>query len=201
MWRQQKLCVFFNLLRVMVGVIMLTSIFLPSAAVRGQEQEKPITELIEAERKYYKGFFDEAADLISGCLSQGGLTIGQQVRAYRLFGLIYIAKNELPKAKTFVRKLFELAPTYEPDPEENPQEFVELVKEVRQELQAQQLQPKPSSEKPSTPVTQTEKRGSKKWLWFGGGGAVAAGAIAFLISRGEERPPRLPDPPALPRKE
>lgn len=183
----QKPFAFSSFLQRFIGAMVLALLFLTFVDVRGQQPDRPEKDLVEAERKYYKGLFDEAADLINSCLNLGGLTVPQQARAYRLFGLIYVSKNELPKAKDYVRKLLEVAPDYEPDPEEEPREFLELVKAVR-------------SEKPIAPVPSTKKGGSKKWLWLGGGGAVAAGAIAFFISRGEERPPRLPDPPALPRK-
>ncbi len=73
-----------------------------------------------------------------------------------------------------MREILKLNPRFEADDIQDPQPFVDLVNEVK-----------------------AERPKSKKWLWIGGGAAVAGAVAAFLIFKGEElgKLPEAPDPP------
>jgi tetratricopeptide (TPR) repeat protein len=161
-------------------------------------------ELAAAESHYQLGRFEEAIASVNRCLGKGEIGTVERERCYLLLGKTHHAKSLLDSARTYLRKLLEIIPSWRPDPEKDPPSFQQLAAEVIQafevERRAREQEAKPALPQEAKPESKPSSGGSKKWLWLGGGGAVAAGAIAFLISRGEERPPRLPDPPAVPRK-
>jgi hypothetical protein len=161
-------------------------------------------ELADAETKYQLGNLDEAIIIVNGCLEKSDIGDLERERGYLLLGKAHHAKSLLDSARTYLRKLLVLIPSWRPDPENDSPSFQQLAEEVinvfeKERLaQAQQArqQTKPEAEEPAI----TPSRRNKKWLWIGGG-ALAAGAAAFLIFQGEENPPaRLPDPPVLPQK-
>ncbi len=166
-------------------------------------QEKCEKQLADAERKYFTGRFDEAINLAGLCLTDGGPSDAERLRAYRLIGLSYIAKDYLEQAKNAVEKLLKLVPTFEPDPNQDPPEFARMVIEMKQAISAQQKteeQP-PAPVEPTEPVQPAKKGGSKKWLWIGGGVGVVVAAVIFAGSRGDKPPDTpvlLPEPPPLP---
>jgi len=91
-------------------------------------------ELAEAEQKYNSGQFDEAIQLISGCLEKPTITENEKKQAYRLLGLTYIAQDYLKEAKAAVRRLLDLIPNYKADTVQDPPTFANLVEEVRNEM-------------------------------------------------------------------
>lgn len=153
-------------------------------------------QLAGAEQKYNTGRFDEAIGLITECLGKPGISEQEKMKAYRLLGLSYIAKDYLEDAKTAVKKLLDMVPNYQSDPVQDPPPFTKLVEELKQE------QPKKPEEKtvekpkveeklvtppPSAVVTKTGKKGSnKKWYFIGGGVLLAGGAAAILLSGKED---------------
>jgi hypothetical protein len=163
-------------------------------------QEKCAKDLDEAEQKYYGGKFDDAITQASRCLDEGGLGEPERLRAYKLIGLAYIAKDYLEQAKSAVANLLALVPSYEPDPNQDPPQFTNMVNELKQALARQQKQEEPPPVQP--PAIQPEKKsGSKKWLWFGGGAAAITAALIVAVSGNDSPPPAsalLPEPPTPP---
>jgi tetratricopeptide (TPR) repeat protein len=207
---------------IFIWALSFTSILNPFSAVKVQAQDKCAQELAQAEEMYFAGEFDAAIDLLTGCLNKGGLTAEEQTRVYKLLALVYISKNDPARAKENVQKLLELAPNYQPDPNEDPPELIDMVQQIRQErerqeqirqeqerkreeerrlqeqkLKEQQLEeqkPTPQPEQPIEPAPPPKKR-SKKWLWIGlGTAALGGGAVAVLAGGGKGQViPPLPE--------
>lgn len=131
--------------------------------------------LERAEDQYDAGQYQQVIAVLRPCLPNQVPAAGQ-LRAYKLLALAYLLAEDKNKgaAKTQVREMLKLNPRFEADITQDPQAFVDLVNEVRAEM----------------------GRRSKKWLWIGGGGVIAAAVAAFLIFKQEESD--LPDPPLPP---
>ena len=179
-------------------------------------QEKCETALADAERQYNDGRLDDVIKTLESCLP-AGLKNEDKSKAYRLLGLTYMAKDYLEQAKQSIRKLLELVPNWQPDPDQDPPPFTHLVEEVRKEMKeavsekpVEQPQEKPTEiekprEEPIMTPTEPQKRGSKKFLWIGiGAAALGGGLIAAFAGGGGSGgpinggPERLPDPPGDP---
>jgi len=181
-------------------------------------QEKCETALADAERQYNDGGFDEVIKILESCLPEG-LKNEDKSNAYRLLVLTYMATDYLEQAKQSIQKLLELVPNWQPDPDQDPPPFTHLVEEVRKEMEeaqkaavsekpVEQPQEKPTEiEKPReesvTVPAQSQKRGSKKFLWIGIGAAAIGGGLIAAFAGGNGGPPptgveRLPDPPGGP---
>jgi len=197
-------------MNVIISMLILTLIFNPFCALLAQTQDKCEKELAEAEQKYYAGRFDEAIEQARRCLSNSDLSDAEQLRAYKLMSLAFIAKDYLEQARSAVQKLLELVPTYEPDPDQDPPPFTNMVKEMKETME-QQRQKEEQAKQPITPPEPAEqappakKGGSKTLLLIGGG--VVAGLVAVLVAGGggggdgggTPTPQILPDPPPPPR--
>jgi len=187
-------------------LLLFDTFFLSPAQAQGQCEK----ELAEAEAKYEIGLLDEAIEMALHCLENSALTDAERQRSYWLLGKVYYAKQLLNDAKEYLRKLLEMIPNWRPDPENDSPAFQalaeEVIKEVGAEKQKQPQQAAPAEQElvmpvdTSTRVRPFKKSGSKKWLWIGGGAVAAGTTAAFILFRGDEKPLRLPDPPALPGK-
>lgn len=164
-------------------------------------QGKCAQELNDAEEKYNTGRFDEAIESITKCLNKSGITEDEKMRAYRLLGLAYIAKDYLEDAKTAVQKLLDMVPNYVSDPVQDPPPFTKMVEEVKEQKQTQKKEPAPRITQVTEP--EEEKGGSKKWYYIGGG-VLAAGVIVGIIAstggdgNGNGPAEALPGPPSVP---
>lgn len=165
--------------------------------------------LTEANTLYSRGSFDETITLIDQCLNTDNLSDIQRRTAFRLKGLSFIGKGLEVDAKNSIKRLLQLVPNYEPDPVLDPPNFVEMIAEVRAEINAdlanaenQNNQPpaatEPANETNNRPVAATptassrKKKGNSTKLLLAGAGVVGAGVlIAILLSDG----PETPDPP------
>ncbi|MGH7597539.1 MAG: hypothetical protein ACREOI_14390 [bacterium] len=161
-------------------------------------------DLAEAEAQYQLGRLEEAIASVNRCLSKGEIGMAERERCYLLLGKANHAKSLLDSARTYLRKLLELIPSWRPDPENDSPSFRQLAAEVIQKFeiarQAREQEAKPALPQETKPESKPPSGGKKKWLWIGGG-AIAAGTAAFLISRGGDDPrAKLPDPPEVPRK-
>lgn len=155
-------------------------------------------ELLEAQKKYDTGKFDEAIELLTACLGKENLSQDVKMKAYRLLGLTYIAKDYLNEAKTAVGKLLDIVPNYKADPEQDPPTFVNIVSEEIEERKG--IDDKTDLEEKK--ATQDEKeKDTSIWWYVGGGIAAVAVVIILLLSGGEDEQPQqndLPTPPDLP---
>ena len=164
-------------------------------------QGKCTQELNDAEEKYNTGRFDEAIESITKCLNKSGITEDEKMRAYRLLGLAYIAKDYLEDAKTAVQKLLDMVPNYVSDPVQDPPPFTKMVEEVKEQKLTQKKEPVPRVTQVTEPEEQ--KGGSKKWYYIGGG-VLAAGVLVGIIAsgggdgNGNGPAEALPGPPSIP---
>jgi hypothetical protein len=148
-------------------------------------QDKCKTDLQEAQKKYDEGQLDEAIALLNGCLRRGNLTTVESEKIYTLLAKANHAKELLDRARENLKQLLTLVPSWRPNPEVDPPAFQKFAETVIKE------------------VKPTEKSGGKKWLFIGGG-AAAAGALAFIVFKGEETvagPKLLPGPPNIPPRQ
>jgi tetratricopeptide (TPR) repeat protein len=143
----------------------------------------------QAQKLYFEGNFDQAISLLKQCLQDGITADNEKVRAYKILAQAYLAKDYQQPAQEVVKKLLEIVPEYTPVMEEDPPQFIELVKKVRAENLAG------TTEKAKT-------TGGKRsyWLWVGSAGAVILGTTAIILFAGpkEEKPKPLPAPPPWP---
>lgn len=146
-------------------------------------QDNCKTALEEAQEAYDANHYDVVVRLLDACLPNG-IPERTQMRAYKLLALVYTFENQPDKAKTAIREFLSLNPGYEPDASQDPPDFVELVREVKQEIIKQEL---------------TKRHPKRTWLWIGGGSVVAAGIVSYFafIPAKESKP--LPPPPDLPK--
>ncbi len=209
----------------LVGFVIWAFLFTISynPLIHSWAQEKCETALADAEKQYNDGRLDDVMKTLESCLPVG-LKNEDKSKAYRLLGLTYMAKDYLEQAKQSIQKLLELAPNWQPDPDQDPPPFTRMVEEVRKEMKEEQKEAVPEKpveqpqekpieiekprEEPVTVPAQPQKRGSKKFLWIGiGAAALSGGLIAAFAGGGgggnggppiTGGPDRLPDPPGGP---
>ena len=193
------------LIKSLVFILIAGLLFSPMPGVISPvfAQGKCTLELNDAEEKYNTGRFDEAIESITKCLNKSGITEDEKMRAYRLLGLAYIAKDYLEDAKTAVQKLLDMVPNYQSDPVQDPPPFTKMVEEVKEQKETDKEKPIPKVTRVTT--SEEEKGSNKKWYYIGGG-VLAAGVIVGIIAagggdgngNGPEPPQTLPGPPSVP---
>ena len=153
--------------------------------------------LARAEDSYNNGRFDDALGVLRSCLRQGAFPEDEQQKdVYLLIGRANYAKDLVAEAKDALRQLLSIVPNYQPDTGTLPPSFVQLLEEVRTEMEERAP---PVVERPR------KKGGMTKWLLIGGG-AVATGVLVAVLAggggngNGNGNGPPLPDPPPLPTK-
>ena len=182
------------------------------------QQKTCATLLEEAEAFYVRGGFDEAIATVDQCLVLDAVSESERRNGYRLKGLSYIGKGLEVDARESVKRLLELVPSYEPDPVMDPPNFVQMVTEMRAEIEADAAvqAPAPTPEVEVSPVqeeavtedtppvvtttpSRRKKKSGKKWL-IGGLGVAAAGGLAYVLlsGSGSDAGQSIADPPALP---
>ena len=215
----------FILMTPLAGVLLfLLSFAQPVSAQDMQCQE----ELSQANSLYTVGRFDEAIERVDACLEKESLSDMERRTAYRLKGLCFIGKGLEVDAKNSVRRLMELFPNYEPDPVQDPPDFVAMVNEMKEEInqdlaeegeaptdpaqtevQEPEEQEAPVTQAPpnTTPepvaqVAKKKKRGAGRFILIGAG-VAAAGAAIVLINGPDDPMPgggsgEISEPPPLP---
>ena len=135
--------------------------------------------LIKATDRYEIGLFEESMGELRNCLPDGFDNGEERVSAYRLLALNYVVTDSLEKAQESIRQLLRTDSGYEPDPDNDPPVFAEMIR-------AQQ-----------PPWYTFMWRGSSASRWAGRVAVVGtAVAVPFLLQDNTEPP--LPGPPALP---
>ncbi|MEE9429809.1 MAG: hypothetical protein V3V16_02140 [Melioribacteraceae bacterium] len=185
----------------LVCFLMLTLIFTPIVGkfsnIIAQSQSECEKELANAQSKYDSGQFDEAVVIITQCLGKENLSQDSKMKAYRLLGLTYIANDYLKEAKTAVSKLLDIVPNYQPDLEQDPPTFVNLVTEKIEERKTSEIKTEVQTTK-----TSKKKKSSNLWYYIAGGAAAVVAVVVLLLSGGSDPPPTsesdLPGPPDLP---
>ena len=164
---------------------------IPGTVYPLQAQTRGVCEknLAEAEEKYNSGRFDEAIALIRECLGKTGLSEQEKMKAYRLLGLNYIAKDYLDEARLAVKKLLDMVPNYQTDPIQDPPPFTRMVEEEKQK--------QPTAPPKTLKAKKAEKKGaSKKWYIIGGTAIVALVAAILIVTPPPEK--TIADPPGRP---
>ena len=175
-----------------------------------QAQDDCTEQLNQAEQFYNTGRFDDAEKIIENCLANGDMDREQKLRAYRLLGLTYIAKDLEAEARDTVSKLLEMVPNYQTDPVQDPPPFRTLVDEVKQD-QDMQTQQQAESEETVTEqpqqgdelenlVEQREdrKKQKRKWYYIAGGAVLDAAVITAVVLGGGSDGAEFPMPPGRP---
>jgi len=177
-------------------------LFLPLSVEVVQAQQDCPAKLQQAESEYTNGRFDEAIDLLSECVNKGKLSRAEEQRALKLLGLAFLAKDYVDQAKNTIRKLLELVPGYEPDPDQDPPVFTNMIKQMKEEARRKEQEKKPVE--PAPKKTEVKKKGDgAKWLLIGGLVVAAGGGAVLALGGGggggtTPPPPVLPEPPRLP---
>jgi len=196
----------------LIGFLILALIITPISGkystVFAQSQNECEKELLNAQNKYDLGKFDEAIAIITECLGKENLSQDSKMKAYRLLGLTYIAKDYLNEAKTAVSKLLDIVPNYQPDLEQDPPIFVNLVTEKIEERKTSETNTQTKTTE--LPAKKDKQEGVKKeeksntiWYYIAGGAVAVAIVVVLLLSGGDDDSPTqsdndLPDPPDLP---
>ena len=113
-------------------LVVITIVYSPFAAAQGTSDCQ--AELADARAQYARGQFDSTISLMEQCISKPGLSEENRRAAYRLIGLSYIGKGLEVDARASVRRLLSIVPSYQPDPVLDPPDFVNLVNEVKEEM-------------------------------------------------------------------
>ena len=178
---------------------------LPGAVAQTQSCQE---ELAEANNQYARGQFDQTITLLDQCLEKTGISEQERRTAYRLKGLSFIGKGLEVDAQESIRRLLQVVPNYEPDPVEDPPDFVKMVNEIKDEVNRTivDAQPQndttPTATTPTTTVSepqQSRRRGGGRWV-IAGLGVAAAGTVACILLCGDgggggdiiSEPPPLP---------
>ncbi len=149
-------------------------------------QQRNCSEILRtAQQDYDLGRFDDVITNLQPCLDDTGLSEEERRRGYRLMGLSFLGKDAENDARDAVKLLLELVPNYQPNPVEDPPTFVQMVEEIRQEMDS----PSPPSN-PSNTAQAGSGGGIKKWLLIGGGVAAAAVVAILLLSNDGDDGPR-----------
>jgi len=162
-----------------------------------QAQDDCQARLTRAETAFTNGRLEETIDLLLNCVYKGKLGKPEEERAIKLLSFSYLAKDYIDQAKSTIRKLLELVPNYEPDPNQDPPDFTKMVQEVKKEITG------PGPIEPPVETPPVEKKKSKTWLIVGGGAVVIGGVAALALGGGgggvvPPPPTSLPLPPPLP---
>ncbi len=182
-------------------VIMPVQFVVPP--VFGQTQTDWDKKIDEAEQIFYSGQFSKAESILKEGLQSGQLTKEQKTRAYRILGLSYLSRELESQAKDAIKNLLEIVPDYQPNPDQDPPQFIKMVEDVKQQESATANKKTTTQQKPDElhKIVQEEKQkgNNKTWYYVAGGALVAVVAVILLSgSGGGSNPSNLPNPPSLP---
>ena len=114
-------------LRALAAVLGAALLLVPRA--HGQS---PLEQALEA---YDEGEYDEALRLLGAIRVDTTLETGQRARALHYLGRIYVAQNEMDRARQTLADLLRIEPPiFTPDPDEEALPFVRAYYDVRQEV-------------------------------------------------------------------
>lgn len=182
-------------------VLVIALLLQPCAPLFAQTPDDCSAKLKEAEQAFYNGDFDKAIALTKECLGKPDFPDSKKKDAYELLAQSYLANSYLSEARSAIRKLLVLVPSYVP-----PRDAPELAKEVAKVREEMSEEKKPI-EQPESPKQEvaSEKGGGfpQTWHWIVGGALVAGTAIVLIASKSKNEtttPPstELPGPPPRP---
>ena len=149
--------------------VLVTLLILIRAAVspaQTQTSESCASSLRTADIQYHAGYFDKALALIRPCLGQQELSKKEMAEAYKLLGMIGVAKENLPEAKISFLVMLALDPEMTLDETREKPEVIKVFKQVRNGF-----------------FEAPKKNEKDKWLWISVG-MFMTGFIAGAILAG-----------------
>ena len=199
-------------------LIFLSAVLLLSVQSVNAQEMICQEELSEANALYTNGRFDESIERIDVCLAKENISVAERRTAYRLKGLCFIGKGAEVDAKGAVQYLLELFPNYQPDPVQDPPDFVMMVNEMKEEINSdlasqqnenvvdenenptvEEVPPvTDSTPEPVAQVAKKKKKGAGRFVLIGAGAAAAGGVVYWLINRPTDDPVVISGPPPLP---
>ena len=137
------------------------------------------TQIALAANQYEFGLFDESVGELKSCLPDGYDQKEQRISAYRLLALNYIVTDSLDQARESIRQLLKTDSGFQPDPENDPPVFADMVQDA----------------KPGWYTFMWQGSSASRWA---GRVAVVGTAVAVPLLLQDTSEPALPGPPALP---
>ena len=185
-------------LRWACGVLLLACTATAPVA-HAQDTDVPPCEALvaEAQDRYLNGAYEAAIQRAAQCFDRSDVEAEDAVQAYRLISLAHLKLDELDAAREAIVNLLGVAPTYEPDPVQDPPTYVSMVAIVKQEVQPAGTSSDAEEERPGF------FRRTSTWVVLSTT-LVAGGVTAFLTLGGESitggggGPTTLPPPPGTP---
>jgi hypothetical protein len=159
--------------------LRLTVLLLGAISARAQDADCDATTISAAESQYEIGRFDRSVDELRQCLPDGFGQKEQRLSAYRLMALNYIVTDSLDQARQSIRLLLKTDSGFEPDPDNDPPLFSEMVQ----------------NQKPPWYTFMWEGSSTGRWV---GRVAVVGMAVAVPFLLRDTSPEPLPGPPDLP---
>jgi len=156
----------------------------------------------QALARFRAGANAEAIVLLNRCLNQAGLNDSARVDIYALLSKAHLAIKDSAAAARDILSLLDLASEFVPNAVDYTPAYRRFFQAVKRYWIAQQpAKPQPPIEQPVEKVETPKRPRSKKWLWIGGGGAVATAGIVYAIipRKKNEEKVFLPDPPGRPQ--
>ena len=178
----------------MTGVIAgLMILMLPGeplvAALQQQKGVEYAKQVKEAEKKYLDGDFDSSIKILETSLRSSDFPQDLKKSAYELLAQNYLAKSYLEQARSAIKNLLTLVPTYSP-PADNPP-FAAEVEKVRQEMKGTP---------PQEPAAKVEESAwyESPWVWVGGGILIVGVVVLISLPPPDDEEEPLPGPPGMP---
>lgn len=192
----------------LISLLACSMIILPVQYVvqplYAQSQKDWDKKIDEAEQIFYSGQFSKAENILKEGLQSGELTQEQKSRAYRILGLSYLSRELESQAKDAIENLLEIVPDYQPNPDQDPPQFIRMVEDVKQQEaatgkktnEAQQQQP----DELQKIVQEEQKKGINKTWYYVAGGVIVVVVAAILLSgsSGGGGNDNFPTPPGRP---
>ena len=117
--------------------VLLLLLLMMTAPLRAQDVDCDATTVTFAESQYQIGRFDRSVGELRQCLPDGFEQKEQRVSAYRLMALNYIVTDSLDLARESIRGLLKTDSGFEPDPDNDPPLFAEMVQDQNQRCNIQ----------------------------------------------------------------
>lgn len=171
-------------------------------------QENLEERIDEGEELFYSGQFSKAESILRACLESDQLSSDQKMRVYRLLGLSSISRGFENQAREAIQSLLDIVPDYQPNPDQDPPQFIRMVEDVRQQQDIEPGQPpsevsaqdqeQPPEELEQLIQEEQQQKSGRTWYYVAGGvlaGVAAAVVIGFIIRPDDN----FPMPPGRPQ--
>ena len=159
----------------------------PLASTALARPDGPCSEKIqEARQKFDAAAFADVISLLEPCLQgdASSLNKDEKAQAYELLAKTYSAQSLIDQATTSIKKLLEIAPNFQPNPDRDPPPFVDQVNQVKKEMASQEAQGGGEGE----PFYKNQ------WFLIGGGVVAAAIIVAVVAGGKSESTPAVNNP-------